>query len=287
MSRTASHDPTADWNAGAYHRVSEPQFAWGLAVLDTLDLVGDETVLDAGCGTGRLTLELLRQLPDGRVLAVDLSEAMTRRARETLDASPPGRHGRRALVVRADLLALPVQAAVDVVFSTATLHWVLDHETLFAALFGALRPGGRLVAQFGGGPNLATVHARAERLMRRPEVAAHFAAWRDPWEFAGEAVTAERLAAAGFVDVHTSLVPAPTRFETEGEYRDFLTTVVLRPHLTHLPPGPLRDEFVDELTRQALADEPPLTLDYWRLNIRARRPEAPSPNGGSTADPAD
>src|SRR5688500_1010795 len=103
-----------EWDAAAYHRVSEPQFAWGLAVLARLALRGDETVLDAGCGSGRLTRELARRLPRGRVVALDLSHDMARRARETLDAPDAG--AAPALVVRGDLGAIPLRGAADMVF---------------------------------------------------------------------------------------------------------------------------------------------------------------------------
>ncbi len=140
-----------DWDAATYHRISEPQVTWGRRVLDRLPLRGDETVLDAGCGTGRLTAELLERLPRGRVLALDNSPAMLAAAREYL--AP--RFGDRVSFVLADLQELadrPLPEPVDAIFSTAAFHWVLDHPRLFRGLYRALRPGGRLVAQCGGGP---------------------------------------------------------------------------------------------------------------------------------------
>jgi trans-aconitate 2-methyltransferase len=255
----------SDWNAAAYHRVSEPQFAWGVAVLERLALRGDETVLDAGCGSGRLTAELLRRLPRGRVVALDRSAAMARRTRETLGAAA------HAVVVQGDLLHLPLRAAVDVVFSNATFHWVLDHDRLFAEVRAALRPGGRLLAQCGGGENLARVHAVAARLMDEPDFGARFAGWEEPWHFAHEEETWRRLEAAGFTDVRVALVEAPTAFATRAELREFLATVVLRPHLARLESDPaLHERFLESVTDTLAAEAPRLTLDYWRLNIEGR-----------------
>jgi trans-aconitate 2-methyltransferase len=257
-----------EWNAEAYHRVSDPQRRWGLAVLDRLPLAGSELVLDVGCGTGRLTELLLERLPHGRVLAVDLSLNMLRGARDFL--SP--RYGGRIGFAQADAAALPVAARADALFSTATFHWVHDHHALFRSLFASLRPAGLLVAQCGGGPNIQRVHDRCEVLMREAEFAPYFTGWVEPWHFADAAVTAARLLDAGFVDVRTTLEPSPVVQPDATAYRDFVSHVVCRHHLARLPGAPLRERFMDALTEQAARDAVPFELDYWRLNLAGRRP---------------
>ena len=255
-----------EWDAASYHRVSAPQYSWGERVLDGLDLRGDETAVDIGCGTGRLTAALLERLPRGSVLAIDRSTAMAATARSHL----AGR-GRAAVVV-ADALDLPVVDHADLVFSTATFHWVLDHERLFSGIHRALRPGGRLVAQCGGGPNLARIHARADALLAGAPFAAAALPWTRPWEFADAATTAARLHAAGFEEVDTEVVEAPTALPGRAEYAEFLRTVVLRPYLATLPDAPLGEAFVSRMADAGAGDDPPWSLDYWRLNLRARRP---------------
>jgi trans-aconitate 2-methyltransferase len=152
-----------DWDAERYEAVSDPQARWGREVLQRLPLLGNEWVLDAGCGTGRVTEELAARLPNGRVVALDLSEAMAAGARRRLD------HG-AAHVVVADLLrTVPVSRAIDAVLSTATFHWVPDHDALFRNLAAAMRPGARMEAQCGGAGNLAgLIEAAAEVLGRMP-----------------------------------------------------------------------------------------------------------------------
>src|SRR5687767_10825160 len=142
--------PPRDWNAAAYERLSAPLEAMGRDVLDRLVLRGDETVLDAGCGTGRVTAVLAERLPRGRVIAVDGSAAMVREARARLPAD-------RVEVREADLLELELDSPVDAIVSTATFHWIGDHDRLFARLHAALAPGGRLVAQCGGAGNVEAV----------------------------------------------------------------------------------------------------------------------------------
>ena len=259
---------SGEWNAKSYHRVSNPHVNWGLAVLEQLPLAGDELVVDLGCGTGRLTATLLERLPRGRVVAVDRSATMTRAAREYLTPLFPS----RVDVVRADATAIPIAGAADAVFSTATFHWIPSHEALFASIFRALKPGGRLVAQAGGGRNLERVHDRCERLIDSLEFRDYFTQWKDPWNYAGPEATAARLSNAGFVDISTNLEPSPVRFGDAASFAEFITTVICRPHVACLTDERARDAFIGSLTRDAAADDPPFELDYWRLNMRARKP---------------
>lgn len=262
---------TEAWDAASYHRVSDPQFEWGLRVLERVRLDGSEHVLDAGCGSGRITAEITARVPAGFVIGVDLSPDMLAAAAATLrrDAASPGAH--RVALVRASLVALPFRAAFDVVFSTATFHWIRDHPRLFASIHDVLRPGGRLEAQCGGGPNLARLHDRARALGEEEPYRPYLHEWADPWEFADAATTERRLREVGFSRISCWLEARPTPFPDAARYREFVRTVVLRTFLARLPTPALRDGFLDAMTDAAAGDDPPLTLDYWRLNISARR----------------
>lgn len=258
----------AEWNAASYHKVSGPQTSWGHKVLARLELRGDEHAIDAGCGSGRLTEALMARLPHGRLVAIDRSWNMLMTARANLRPI----FGRRVSFVQVSLPDLPFNDAADLVFSTATFHWVKDHPALFAGIFRALRHDGRLHAQCGGGPNLAHAHELAERVMHAPPFTPYFTDWPGPWEFANAAVTAARLRSAGFVDVKTSLEEAPTVLASEEDYREFVTTVIYHPHLERLPSADLKRTFIDRVTALSARDDPPFTLDYWRLNMQARKP---------------
>ena len=260
-----------EWNAGAYHRVADPQFEWGRRLLATLSLRGDETVVDAGCGTGRLTRLLLERLASGRVIALDLSQRMLEVARENLE---PDFHG-RVEYLRVDLLDLELREDADLVFSTATFHWVRDHERLFRNLAAALRPGGRLLAQFGGKGNLDRARSRAERILEEPAFRPFFTGWTGPWHYPDADVTARRLREAGFEKVQTRLFAEPTGFVDAEAFRQFIATVVFRVHLQRITEPALQAEFLDRCVAAAAADDPPYTLDYWRLNASAHKPEHP------------
>jgi trans-aconitate 2-methyltransferase len=242
------------WDGQSYDRISGPMQALGQAVLDRLLLTGEETVLDAGCGSGRITETLIGRLPHGRVIAVDMSESMVAAARARL--------GPDADIRRADLLELELEEPVDAILSTATFHWIADHEALFRRLHGALRPGGRLVAQCGGHGNITQLRGRAAAVTAREPYAERFREFQPPWHYANATDTEARLRAAGFASAECWLAPAPTEPEHP---REFLSTIVLGPHVQHLP-EPLREPFMDEVMAEL---GQPVIVDYVRLNIDA------------------
>ena len=243
-----------DWNATSYDAISAPQQAWGAAVVDRLALDGAEAVLDAGAGTGRVTEMLLERLPAGRVIAVDASPSMCEHARERL---PP----ERATVICADLLELELRDPVDAIVSTATFHWILDHDALFTRMRAAVRPGGQFVAQCGGAGNLTAVRRIGEGL--GAPFAEHLERMPPTWNYATPQDTRRRLERAGFAVDACWLEPAPA---TPPRPREFLETVIFRVHLRQLP-GELRDPFLDAIMERL--DDPPV-LDYVRLNWDAR-----------------
>jgi trans-aconitate 2-methyltransferase len=247
-----------EWDAGTYDRVSTPQQEWASPVVARLALRGDETVLDAGCGSGRVTEVLLDALPEGRVIAVDGSEAMVEEARGLLDAS-------RTTFIHTDLLALDLDEEADAVFSNAVFHWITDHRLLFERLRAALRPGGRIEAQCGGEGNVARFYATvAEVVAERPEIAELVGDF-EPHRFASPDATESILTELGFEDVSCSLEPRPVR---PPEPREFIRTVCLVAH-EELLPEELRVELLDAVMER-LGPEP--ELDYVRLNISATKP---------------
>ncbi len=245
-----------EWDGEVYHRVSDPQFEWAREVLGRAALAGDETVLDAGCGSGRVTELLVEMLARGRVIGVDASESMIAKARQVLGPDVDLRV--------ASLTELDLDREVDVVFSTATFHWILDHDLLFSRMHRALLPGGRLVAQCGGEGNVAALARAIAETAAEPRFAPHFDGMTAAWNFSSPAEAERRLRAAGFEQVECWLEPKPV---TPAEPLAFLATVTLGPHLAVLP-----DEKAGPFTEAVAARMPdPLTLDYVRLNINARR----------------
>lgn len=249
-----------EWDAETYDAVSDPQFEWGMEVLERLELRGEERVADAGCGSGRVTAELAKRLPRGELIAVDGSEAMVAKARERL--------GDGATYLVSDLSELELPEPVDLIFSTATFHWIADHDRLFTRLRANLVPGGRLVAQCGGEGNVAEHAAAIRTVGERPEYRPHLEEMASLWNFAAPEPTEARLRAAGFGEARCWLEPKPV---TPADPLRFTMTVTLGPVLAQLPEE-LRQPFAEAV----VAGSPqPLTLDYVRLNIEARADQSP------------
>ncbi|HEX4035093.1 MAG TPA: methyltransferase domain-containing protein [Solirubrobacteraceae bacterium] len=241
-----------DWNAASYDQISAPQQEWGAAVVARLALRGDETVLDAGAGTGRVTEMVLERLPDGHVIAVDGSPSMCETARERLPAQ-------RTTVICSDLLDLTLSAPADAIVSTATFHWIRDHDALFARMRAAVRDGGQFVAQCGGEGNIDRVRGIGERLAASAPYAEHLATVGPLWNYASVEATQERLRDAGFDVAACWLQPMPAR---PPRPREFLETVIFGPYIERLPDD-LRERFLDQ-AMEALGA--PVVLDYVRLN---------------------
>jgi trans-aconitate 2-methyltransferase len=248
-----------DWDAVTYDRISAPQQAWAREQLERLELRGDELVLDAGCGSGKVTALLVDMVPDGKVYAVDVAPSMVEHTRAAL--------GERVTAFCQDLTELSLPERVDAVFSNATFHWIPDHPKLFRSLASVLKPGGRLVAQCGGFGNIDAFRILDDEVAHTGEFAPYFVDWKGPWNYAGAEITAQRLSDAGFVDVETWLEAKPTPLEHPA---DFVRTVCLVRHLDLLP-AEMHDGFIDAVLASAGR---PLVLGYVRLNMTARRGDA-------------
>jgi trans-aconitate 2-methyltransferase len=241
-----------EWDASTYDRIADPMTRWGSSVVSRLDLRGDETVLDAGCGSGRVTETLLGRLPEGHVIALDGSAAMLAEARRRLTP-----HRSAVTFVHADLQQpLELPRPLDAVYSGATFHWVADHDALFRNLADALPSGGQLVAQYGGGQNIASVRA----------ILGELGVTDLPWCFATPDEDRARLESAGFAVDDIWLNDERVEFEAGEPLQTYLATVVLNWHIDRITEAERRP-FLAEVARRL----PEPVLDYVRLNVMAHR----------------
>ncbi len=257
------------WNAEVYDRIGTPMRAWAQKVIDDLGLRGDETVLDAGCGSGSVTLDLGERLPAGTIYAVDSSHDMI----EKLKATAEERGARNIVPVEASLTDFDLPEPVDVVFSNAVFHWIPDDDGLFGSLARATRAGGRLRAQCGGAANLARLLAAAREVERREPYARYIREPIDARKYRTPDDVREAMGRNGWADVRAALFESPVAFDDDGAAALYLRTIILQQQAAALPDdlgkGFLRDVIREVKDRHG----DPFVADYVRLDIWARRPD--------------
>ncbi len=260
--------PAVPWDGASYDEVAAVQEGWGRAVIARGPWRGDEVVLDAGCGSGRLIPSLLERIPHGRLFCLDRDGAMLEAARQRLRALSPATPVR---IVPGDLAALEqtplVAASFDLVFSNAALHWVLDKQRAFAGFIRLLQPGGRLSAQFGGQGNIQRTRAAVYRALRQLGLPTDY---DEEFAFQAPETTAEQLKICGFRNVRVWQEEAAAEFPGEAAYWRFAETVILRPLRARLPPAQWA-AFAAAFPPQARALLGGWRIDYVRQNVEAAR----------------
>ena len=257
----------SSWNAEVYDRIGTPMRGWAQQVIDDLGLRGDETVLDAGCGSGSVTFDLLKKLPRGKIYAVDYSQEMI----DKLAASVHERGVTNVVPIQASLTGFTLPEQVDVVFSNAVFHWIPDDDALFSCLLRATKPGARLRAQCGGG----NIFARFMPAVDAVRTAEPFSRWlgdyRDGKKYRSPEEAVASLERAGWTGARASTFEAPVPFDSEDDAALYLRTIILRDHVANLP-----EERGEPYVRAVIAEYirrhgPPFTADYARLDMWATR----------------
>jgi trans-aconitate 2-methyltransferase len=262
--------PKAYWNAEVYDRIGTPMRSWAQEVIDGLELRGDETVLDAGCGSGSVTFDLLERLPSGKVYAVDSSPEMIEKLQRSLEE----RREMRVTAIRASLTDFSLPEQVDAVFSNAVFHWIPDDAALFGCLLRATKPGGRLRAQCGGGHNIARLMEATHAVEKRVPYSDHLAPASEFRKYRSAEDAKSAMEAAGWVDVRSALFEAPVVFENEDNAVLYLRTIILQQQANALP-DELSGRFLRDVVGETTARfGEPFVADYVRLDLWAKRPES-------------
>ncbi len=243
------------WDAARYQ--DQHSFVWryGASLLQLLDPQPGERVLDVGCGTGQLTSEIARC--GAQATGLDNSADMLADARKNFPELG---------FVLGDAASFNFPEPFDAVFSNAALHWVKDADGAVASIAGALRPGGRFVAEFGGRGNIASVQA-ALRAVLGPG-----ADEQSPWYYPGIGEYAPVMERHGLEVRSASLFDRPTPLESEDGMDQWLR-MFTQTYLRRFSPeraSEIVHQLVEKL-RPALYRDGIWTVDYRRLRVVAIR----------------
>lgn len=254
-----------------YHKISYIQESWGLELLKNKKWCGNEIVVDGGCGTGRITKALAQIMKTGKIYAVDLDKNMISAAREHLNGFS------NVIFITSDLSTVRIPELVDVIFSNAVIHWILDHDMLFQHFWNLLKPSGELLIQCGGKGNLESSHMALENVRKNPAFRKYFQKWTEPWNFSSPQEISKILERIGFRNIETKLIKKTAIFDGMEEYTLFMKTVVMKPYLSYLPKNDKSTidlfikQFIIEIEKINPDQNKNYTVEYIRLNIKSKK----------------
>jgi trans-aconitate methyltransferase len=260
---------------------------------------GTEVVMDAGCGSGLLTKQLAKQVPRGKVYAVDTDSNMIEQAKNNLKSFD------NVEIIQSSFTDVKLPRKMDVIFSNSALHWVHDHRKVFQNFWEMLKPtdsndivdinvgnsnntgsSNQLLIQCGGYGNLQEIISILEQIARLNQFKGHFADWKKQWYFAEAEDTSKLLRETGYVNTKVYYSNDTVTLPNQGIYSKFVKTVVMKPYLDHLSSSnddyyadKLKDLFLkfflDEVEKYSSGIlNNPWSLDFVRLNIIAHKPHS-------------
>ncbi|MBU6409854.1 MAG: methyltransferase domain-containing protein [Verrucomicrobia bacterium] len=259
----------AKWSAADYAANSAVQQNWARELIARLRLGGDERVLDAGCGDGKVTAEIAQAVPRGGVTGIDASPEMIAFAKKTF--SP-----RRFPNLRFQLMdarRIRFRRSFDVVFSNAALHWVDDHPAFLRGAASVLKDGGRLMVSCGGRGNAQDVFDALRPEMRLKRRRPFFRGMPMPYFFHAPGDYEKWLPATGFKTFKVRLAPRDAIYGDADAFKAWLRTTWL-PYVQRVPEES-REEFIAAITKSYLAKHPPgargdIHVRMVRLEMEAR-----------------
>ena len=234
-----------EFDGKKYQKASAHQKEWGMKLIAGLKLKGHEHILDLGCGDGILTAQLAELLPEGGVLGMDASQGM-------IDVALPKERDNLRFR-RLDINALDFIDRFDIVFSNATLHWIMDHRRLLRNVHRALRAGGRLRFNFAGDGNCSNFFAVVRETMAQEEFRPSYAGFEWPWYMPPVAEYQALAESSGFHNVRVRGENADRFFPDEETMIRWIDQPSLVPFLCHVADG-VKESFRSFVVRRMIEE---------------------------------
>lgn len=238
------------WNADDYRQNSAAQQQWAQELIAKLNLIGNETVLDVGCGDGKVTAEIASHLSRGQVIGVDNSDAMIALAnREYPESSFPNLRFQQM-----DARELSFDGQFDVVFSNAVLHWIHDHSPVLSGMFQSLKPGGKILLQMGAQHGIRAFMDALDQVLTLPQWSGYFTGFPCPYGFKSIADYQTLLPAIGFEIKRLELIEKHVVHRNNEALKGWVRTTWI-PYTERVPENQ-RADFIDAIADQYLESNP-------------------------------
>ena len=258
------------WNAEDYEKNSSWQQKLATELIATIDLKGNERILDIGCGDGKVTAEIARNVPNGAVLGIDKSEEMIDYAQSKF----PSSNYPNLSFQYGDASQLNFENELDLVVSFSCLHWIIDHIPVLAGIKRSLKPGGRTILQFGGKGNASTLIGIANKAIAQGRWTNYFQDFSLPYGFYGDDEYKEWLNQVGLKPTSVKLIPQTMLQKGKEGLIGWIRTTWLP--LTSRIPEELQQEFIEDLANTYVESHPPdsdgfVCVPMTRLKVEATK----------------
>ena len=257
-----------EFDGKKYKKASSHQKEWGQKLISEIHFIGTEKVLDLGCGDGSITSQLADLVPDGRVLGIDASSGMIQTAKQI------GKSNLEFLLL--DINAIDFAEEFGLIFSNATLHWILDHERLLENCHRALCPGGAIRFNFAGEGNCSNFYAVVREALEREDYKEYFVDFSWPWYMPSVDTYRRLVEQTRFRDIKVWPEIADRYFPDEDAMIRWIDQPAIVPFLKHLPTDKgkaFRDLVVGRMIVRTKQSDGTCYETFRRINVLAYRRE--------------
>jgi len=235
-------DPkTYSWNPDDYLKHSCAQYEWAQELISKLYLSGEESVLDIGCGDGKVTALISAYLKNGSITGIDSSADMIALAQKTF---PPSKHPNLSFVLL-DATKLHFKHQFDVAFSTAALHWVKDQISVLNGVKKSLKKSGKILFQMGGKGNAQDIIAAVDEVIKNEKWRSYFNDFSFPYAFCSPDEYKQWLNDVGFSIKRLELIPKDMTQKGKKGLAGWIRTTWL-PYTRRIPENE-QNTFIDDV----------------------------------------
>jgi trans-aconitate 2-methyltransferase len=261
---------TYKWDAKDYQNNSEVQQKWARELIAKIKLKGNESVLDIGCGDGKITAEIAKELPDGSIIGVDNSEDMIDLANKNF----PYKTYKNVLFKLCDAKKLDFNNEFDIIFSNATLHWVKNHIPVIKGIEKALKENGKILLQMGGKGNAREIIKTVNLIKNKSEWKKYFINFKFPYSFYGPDKYRIFFDNTGLEINYIKLISKDMTHKDKEGLNGWIRTTWF-PYTNRIPEN-LRNLFIDEIInayieKYPLDDNGNTHVKMVRLEVMAKK----------------